>query len=464
MEYAVHKQNIITEKANLEPLYSYKSFPVSFGYVDMEPKEDVRADMSWSIRPNSHFTQILRLLPLEILYQTQHSDGMGSTLHAFYDYFSGYISKQKSRTVSEICGSQGNLTEPTPKNQGGILDNHKTEPTASISEKRDVIPDTVKLVNTTCPLCGGSDSVSVLSSSDRLTKLPGRYQVVRCLGCGLMRTNPRPSEKSIAYYYPDDYSPFQKQRPFPKKIHGARKAIGWLAHQIFRFNNSTVPKTNGKKMLEIGCGSGRYLAAMKEQGWDVEGVEPSPFAARAAQKVSKKIYVCSIEDLNLENVTFDLVVGWTVFEHLHQPLRVLQKIRAVMKKDSYLVLSMPNASSFSYRLFGKYTIDWDVPRHLFHFTPRTLAKIAAKAGLNVVKISHHRVLSNMISSLGFFLEAKIPAAHSSLFRRFTQWCINYATNAGYAHLVLYPLAFVLASFGQTGRMTVWLQRDDATIQ
>lgn len=329
---------------------------------------------------------------------------------------------------------------------------------------RDPIPDSVELEETSCPICGSADCVTVVSSHDRLTKLPGEYRVVRCTGCGLMRTNPRPSATTIAYYYPDDYSPFQKRESQSTEAKGARGILGRLSNKIFQFNTAKIPEMTGRRMLEVGCGSGRYLAAMKARGWSVAGVEPSPFAAEAAKRICNEIYVCAVEDLRLENVTYDLVVGWTVFEHLHQPLVALEKIRNVMHQKSYLVLSMPNASSFSYRLFGPYTIDWDLPRHLFHYSPKTLSQIAREAGLKIVKVSHQRVLSNFFSSLGFYLDEKIRRPRNAMVERFIRWCINYATNAGYAHLLLYPVAFILAAFGQTGRMTIWLQREDQPVK
>lgn len=119
MEYIARRASIITGKENLEPLYTYKNFPVFFGCVETTPEEDVRADMSWAICPESGVIQIDKLLPLDILYQAQHMDGTGPTWQAFYDDFAGYIARQKPITVLEIGGGQGALAEAFTKKTDG---------------------------------------------------------------------------------------------------------------------------------------------------------------------------------------------------------------------------------------------------------------------------------------------------------------------------------------------------------
>jgi SAM-dependent methyltransferase len=103
--------SIITGKGYLEPLYTYKNFPVFFGCVDTEPYEDVRADMSWAICQESGVIQIDKLIPLELLYQSQHMDGTGPTWQSFYEDFASYIAVVSPVKVLEIGGGQGALAE-----------------------------------------------------------------------------------------------------------------------------------------------------------------------------------------------------------------------------------------------------------------------------------------------------------------------------------------------------------------
>ncbi len=109
MEYIERKESIITGKANLEPLHTFKDFPVFFGCVDTNPSEDIKADMSWTICPESGIIQLDKLIPLDVLYQEQHVDGIGPTWERYYQDFASYILKQNPGQVLEIGGGAGRL-------------------------------------------------------------------------------------------------------------------------------------------------------------------------------------------------------------------------------------------------------------------------------------------------------------------------------------------------------------------
>lgn len=109
--YINRLQSVITNKKNLEPLYTLKNFPVFFGCVDAPQKQDLIADMNWAIDPETGVIQLTKLIPLDILYQAQHVDGCGPTWQKYYEEFAGYINKQNISSVLEIGGGQGRLAE-----------------------------------------------------------------------------------------------------------------------------------------------------------------------------------------------------------------------------------------------------------------------------------------------------------------------------------------------------------------
>jgi 2-polyprenyl-3-methyl-5-hydroxy-6-metoxy-1,4-benzoquinol methylase len=111
MKYITRDKSIITGKNNLESLYTFKNFPVFFGCVDHNPSEDIKADMSWAICPESGVIQLNKLVPLEILYQEQHVDGTGPTWQQYYEDFAQYILKQNPINVLEIGGGAGKLAD-----------------------------------------------------------------------------------------------------------------------------------------------------------------------------------------------------------------------------------------------------------------------------------------------------------------------------------------------------------------
>ncbi len=109
-------KSVITKKENLEHLYLFKNFPVFFGCVETPESDDIVADMDWAIDPETGVIQLIKLIPLDILYQEQHVDGYGPTWQQYYADFANYISKQKPKTILEIGGGMGILAEKVIEN------------------------------------------------------------------------------------------------------------------------------------------------------------------------------------------------------------------------------------------------------------------------------------------------------------------------------------------------------------
>jgi 2-polyprenyl-3-methyl-5-hydroxy-6-metoxy-1,4-benzoquinol methylase len=191
---------------------------------------------------------------------------------------------------------------------------------------------------------------------------------------------------------------------------------------------------------------------MAADGWSVEGVEPSPAAASTAASGGLRIQSCTVEDAMAPEVPVDLVVGWMVLEHLHDPVAALKKFTAWTKPEAWLALSVPNAGSAEFRVFREAWYALQVPTHLFHFSPATVRRVMQAGGWRVERVLHQRVLSNLVASVGHALEGR-PRWRSA-----SEWLIRFPERPGKAHALLYPLATVLAAAGETGRMTVWARK------
>lgn len=111
MDYVIRDRSVITGENNLEPLHTFPNFPVFFGCVDTPADQDVRADMSWAIDPETGVIQLDKLIPLDILYQEQHVDGTGPTWKQYYQDLAAYVASQHPTHVLEIGGGQGELGE-----------------------------------------------------------------------------------------------------------------------------------------------------------------------------------------------------------------------------------------------------------------------------------------------------------------------------------------------------------------
>lgn len=270
-----------------------------------------------------------------------------------------------------------------------------------------------------CPVCEASESILLWWGIDRLYQLPGRFGLLECVNCGLVRLSPRPTVKAIAEYYPADYGAYVVPE-FSIDTVGAGDSLGlrnavrnsvlsdlgyervplrlWqkILRPILRrlyYKQATYgygdvfPRfTRNGRVLEVGCGNGAFLSYLKHHGWEVQGVDLSPFAADQAKKLfGIDVFVGELDEVPFDFESFDYVHLSHVVEHFFDPLSALQKIYDLMKPGATVYIEVPNAESIAAKLSGEYWYGWDVPRHLFTFSPSNLELVLKRSGLEVVK-------------------------------------------------------------------------------
>ena len=316
------------------------------------------------------------------------------------------------------------------------------------------VPAAVRLEDVQCPLgCASGDEI-VLTGRDRLHDLPGEFTVVKCRQCGLMRTNPRPTQEAMGYYYPGEYGPHQEVAvsDVGGTAAGGQSLAGRMARRVIRFHSESLPPVPPGRLLEVGCGSGRFLHKMAGLGWEVRGMEFSEHAAAAARRLGYPVDTGALETAAEHAQHYDLIVGWMVLEHLHHPVEALMKLGRWVKPGGWLAVSVPNAAALEFRLFKDRWYALQLPTHLFHFTPRTLALVLERGGWHMEKVYHQRILTNFFYSLGYALKERNPDS---------RWAERVAAGPGMGvkfNVAMYPLAWLLSHLGQTGRMTVWARR------
>lgn len=258
-----------------------------------------------------------------------------------------------------------------------------------------------------------------------------------------MRTNPRPSAGSISAFYPAEYGPF---RP----VSQSATLLARAARTCFPSRMQVLPKMAPGRLLELGCSSGDFLQRKQSEGWNVEGIEASAYAADMAQARGFNVHQAAVESVDLVPPAggYDVVAAWMVLEHTHQPLHALSRARAWVRPGGSLALSVPDAGSAEFSWFGDAWYALQLPTHLFHFTSRTLKTVLERAGWRVERVLHHRTLANAVASAGYRISDRRTGSRlaASLGRFPDSHRAFYAT---------YPLAWAAAAFGQTGRMTVW---------
>src|SRR5262245_10663532 len=221
-----------------------------------------------------------------------------------------------------------------------------------------------------CPLCGGRPRDLVLEAADPHPENEGLwFAVVRCRGCGLLFTSPRPDEASIGQFYPASYRPHQRRV-------GPRAPRKWYPLAAIRgrpcVERRALPMAGGGRLLDFGCGGGAFLERMARQGWQVVGLDSSPLAVeRVRAELGLTAFVGTLPHAELEPAGFDVVTMWHTLEHVHRPVEVLAEARRLLAPRGRLFVAVPNIGGWPYRWFGGDWFGLDLPRHLTHFTPAT---------------------------------------------------------------------------------------------
>lgn len=241
----------------------------------------------------------------------------------------------------------------------------------------------MKITHTHCPLCHSGEISGYLKARDHLLSSE-EFSILQCRRCSFIFTDGVPSADQIGKYYQStEYISHSDTRQglMNKLYHTARNI---MLEKKFRVVNKM---SGGGKLLDIGSGTGYFPAYMKKKGYQVTGVEIDEQAREFAKK-EFGIPVFSPEEFLNDKIEgkFDVITLWHVLEHLDDFDLYLKKMLDRLEKDGKLVIALPNCSSFDARFYKEKWAGYDVPRHLWHFTPATFKILAEKHGLEIIKM------------------------------------------------------------------------------
>jgi 2-polyprenyl-3-methyl-5-hydroxy-6-metoxy-1,4-benzoquinol methylase len=205
-------------------------------------------------------------------------------------------------------------------------------------------------------------------------KSPGEFSLVRCDACGLVYLSPAPEVHEMDQFYQPQY--YTRASGAVAVTDEVKKRL--IEGFTYRWNGLSRRCPRGR-LLDVGCGDGHFLAFMRQRGWEVWGSEISEIACRYAVATLgmpvERILCGDFLTAPLPEASFDLVTLFDVLEHLDRPREVLRKCGRLLKPGGVLFLQVPNYGALGRRLFGAYWIHIDAPRHLVHFTRRTIAPL-----------------------------------------------------------------------------------------
>jgi len=228
-----------------------------------------------------------------------------------------------------------------------------------------------------CPLCNSSDVTAYLRAPDRFHLRAQLYQLVRCDSCSLVWLDSPPRPEEMPHHYGADYHRVVVESveiDLLKRWHHPRSRVLELCR--------------GGALLDIGCSSGGFLRTLNRKDWELYGVEISPNeATMAAESTGAQVFVGDILDAPFAPETFDVITALHAMEHVYHPQEVIRKIWQWLKPGGILYLQTPNIDGLEARIFGTYWFGLELPRHLHHFSPRSLQRLVRSADFEQVLVS-----------------------------------------------------------------------------
>ena len=258
---------------------------------------------------------------------------------------------------------------------------------------------------THCPLCGNDEFSEIVQARDRHYGNSGLFPVVECDRCGLNFLNPTPTVDYLSCAYPVDYYAYQapsRNLGHPKWVKGFRKLLRSLT--FYHSHETGDPKfEKAGTMLDIGCGSGTFLASMRDKGWEVEGVELDGKAADRGLANGLAIFAGTLDEARFPSAKFDYVRSNHSFEHIHNPKEILREIRRILKDDGRVFIGVPNVKSFAAKLYGTYWWYLGAPVHPFGYSPSTLTRMLEEQDFTVECVKYNSNAAGILGSLQLYL-------------------------------------------------------------
>jgi 2-polyprenyl-3-methyl-5-hydroxy-6-metoxy-1,4-benzoquinol methylase len=237
---------------------------------------------------------------------------------------------------------------------------------------------------THCPICGSSQLKTLFSVTD-FSVSKKEFPLVECDDCTLRFTQDFPSANSIAPYY--------QFEEYISHTNSNKGIVNQLYRQVRKITlgqkKNLIQKTTGLstgKLLDMGSGTGTFAGYMKKAGWQVTGLEPDEGARKVAYKEFGVILSDTSSFFELAPAQFDVITLWHVLEHVHELQRYVQQLKKLLKPKGKLIIAVPNYTAEDANHFGAHWAAYDVPRHLYHFSPSAMRLLLAKNQLSLETI------------------------------------------------------------------------------
>jgi SAM-dependent methyltransferase len=218
-----------------------------------------------------------------------------------------------------------------------------------------------------CPLCSGGLNTPARKVSDPITG--EKFEIACCSECRIAMTVPAPAR--IETYYRERY--YGNRHSFTGRL------CNWRRRRLVARH---ISPSAGARLLDLGSGDGAFLDTASAAGWTAVGVEPHHRPDEGKHAIFRTLEQAATL------APYDCVTMWHVLEHVPAPVECLAQLRSILSPTGVLLLAVPDFGGLQARVFGGHWLHLDVPRHLYHFTARSLPRLLNTAGFEVLRTAH----------------------------------------------------------------------------
>jgi 2-polyprenyl-3-methyl-5-hydroxy-6-metoxy-1,4-benzoquinol methylase len=232
------------------------------------------------------------------------------------------------------------------------------------------------------------------------------FRFLRCDGCGHVYLNPRPAPSDLGVIYPSNYYTFVNMGGLVTRLRRT-----WEGRKVRVYSDALGP--GKKRILDVGCGDGRFLGVLRDFGspsWELSGVEFDDQAVERCRARGFSVFRGRVEDMAQHEGTFDCVIMLQLIEHVEDPSIIARRVFALLRPGGVFVVETPNLAGWDYALFrGRVWGHYHFPRHFHLFSGERLATMMTDAGFTVDRAEHLISTSAWTISLGnYFFDRRYP--------------------------------------------------------
>lgn len=240
------------------------------------------------------------------------------------------------------------------------------------------------IVYNSCPNCGNKNILYSLRVKD-YTVSGEEFEIWECKNCTQRFTQNIPEKEDIGKYY--------QSENYISHSDTTKGLVNNLYHKVRKHTliqkRKLIEKSTGKNngnILDVGAGTGAFLSTMKMSNWKIAGTEPDKNAREKARELHG-INLDQSEKINsLPEQSFDAITLWHVLEHVHDLHDYVEQLNKLLSPDGKLFIAVPNYTSYDATIYKEYWAAYDVPRHLYHFSPKAMKNLLKAHALNIEKM------------------------------------------------------------------------------